>query len=172
MMAAAKAQADVAAEAQVQADADLHRWDARRPSQVLAIQGLVQEGMLTEDSVAKAKKTLGEHVVTQLIETEADMQMATRSAQMDRMRQQTPVAFAARSSLSDWLDKHRLTRHELKIIAMAGPETALSDLMQLDEEDVAELCSAMTKVEARRFEAALNANADDKPDSADDDAKD
>ena len=172
MMAAAKAQADAAAEAQVQANTELHRWDTRRPSQVLAVQGLVQEGILTEESITEAKKTLAlqfelqgkqqrSYTVTQMIE-----------AQMDQMRQRTPVAFAARSSLSDWLDKHRLTRHELQIIAMAGPETALGDLMLLDEEDVAELCSAMTKVEARRFEAALKANADDKPDSADDDAED
>ena len=156
-----------AAEAKAQADVDLQRWDARRPGQVLAIQGLVQEGMLTEESITKAKKTLGEHFARSMskmqhnaFETEAKLQMATRSAQMDRMRQQTPAAFAAHSSLSDWLDLNRLTRHEHEIIAMAGPETALDDLMLLDEEDVAELCSAMTKVEARRFTAALKANAD------------
>ena len=190
MMAAAKAQADAAAEAKVQANIELHRWDTRRPSQVLAIQGLVQEGMLTEESITEAKKTLALQFELQgkqqrrqqqlqgqqnAFETEAKRDVCQKEmieAQMNQMRQRTPVAFAARSSLSDWLDKHRLTRHELQIIAMAGPETALGDLMLLDEEDVAELCSAMTKVEARRFEAALKANADDKPDSADDDAED
>lgn len=64
---------------------------------------------------------------------------------------------AARQSLADWLEKNRLTRHEIRIAEIAGPDRGIDDLPLLSEEDVAALISTMTNVEARRFEAAREA---------------
>jgi hypothetical protein len=50
-----------------------------------------------------------------------------------------------------------LTRHEIRIAEIAGPDRGIDDLPLLSEEDVAALISTMTNVEARRFEAAREA---------------
>ncbi len=45
---------------------ELHKFDTRRPSQVLAIKELVQEGVLSEESIGEATAALAEHLGTQI----------------------------------------------------------------------------------------------------------
>ena len=54
----------------------------------------------------------------------------------------------------EWLEQHRLTRHEARITTIAGPDCGLDDLPLLSDADVATLVSTMTNVEASRFVAA------------------
>ena len=71
------------------------------------------------------------------------------------MREERPTAFAERQALTDWLEKNRLLRHEDKLAKVAGPDIGLADLPFLSEEEIAQLAAAMTAVEARRFNEAL-----------------
>eukprot|EP01051_Picozoa_sp_SAG22_P014703 SAG22_NODE_1823_length_3509_cov_57.994721_4_plen_94_part_00 len=68
------------------------------------------------------------------------------------------AAYQARQSLGQWLQENRLGRHELKFLEVVGPESGPEDLALLDDEDIAELGSAMTNVEAKRFAAARAQN--------------
>ena len=159
------------------------RFDARRPSQVMQLSELAQEGVLSESAVAAAKEMFELHVtdqldkqryasaasskqqqqqqamdlarITQGQESIAREHERTASAQLRALERSRPASFAARSDMNEWLQKTRLSRHELLIVDFAGPETALSDLASLDESDVAALCAQMTSVEARRFRAEL-----------------
>ena len=167
--AASVAKADAEA-AVVAADAELHRWDTRRPSQVLAMQDLAGTGVLSDAAVTKAKEHLELHL-TVAVDTQrqqAEQQQwqnevatmkredevaALRKRRLAPEQGQTTVA-AARKSLAKWLEQNRLSRHELKFLEVVGPESAPQDLVLLSEEDMAELTAAMTNVEARRFEAA------------------
>lgn len=58
--------AETAAIALSNAEAESHRFDTRRPSQILAIKGLVEEGILSEESVVEAKQAFEDHVGTQV----------------------------------------------------------------------------------------------------------
>ena len=185
MIATTKLQADAAAEAQAKAEAETHMWDARRPSQVLAIGELVQQGVLSEGSMDEAKQALEDHVATHLLsrrlkETQEreKLQLAVRrerdkldatlraheaNVQMS-LSKQLPTADDARQSLNTWLETNRLARHKVHFLQVGGPESGLADLALITEDEAAEFSSVMTKMEARRFEAALKALANDEPD--------
>lgn len=162
---------------------------------MLAIAELVQQGVLTEESMDEAKQALEDHVAThllsrQLIEKqEHDKLDATRlvhqlvhdatvqtslskqrsimqikiartaavaeAEELKTMQELLPTAYDARQSLNEWLETNRLARHKVHFAQVGGPESGLTDLALLTEEETGELSSVMTKMEARRFEAAL-----------------
>jgi hypothetical protein len=71
------------------------------------------------------------------------------------MQSATPTSWEARTSLREWLEANRLVHHERKIIELAGPGFALSDLVSCTEEEIGSFAATMTSVEARRFEFAV-----------------
>lgn len=64
-------------------------------------------------------------------------------------------AIAARVEFRAWLGEQRLLRHEASFAHVLGRDLSVEDLLLLEPEDVAELGWEMTRVERRRFEAAV-----------------
>ena len=67
------------------------------------------------------------------------------------------VAYTGRLEMKTWLEENRLARHELKIANICGRDIAPDDLNLLDDDDMAEICTIMTRVEFKRFSAAAAA---------------
>ena len=68
--ATAEAAAATAASEKQKEEEDLkssRMWDTRRPSQIVAMKDLVQEGVLSEESMAKAQEALEGHVANQVL---------------------------------------------------------------------------------------------------------
>eukprot|EP01043_Picozoa_sp_COSAG02_P036006 COSAG02_NODE_2612_length_8419_cov_2.286779_3_plen_303_part_00 len=63
----ATATADAAAAMEKQKQAESRMWDTRRPSQIVAMKSLVQEGVLSEESMVKAQQALEGHVSNQVL---------------------------------------------------------------------------------------------------------
>ena len=59
-----------------------------------------------------------------------------------------------------WLGRHRLSRHAEAIARVAGLDAAPSDMQFLTDDDIAKIGRAMTPIEKRRLEAALEAVVD------------
>jgi hypothetical protein len=68
-----------------------------------------------------------------------------------------PTAAAARDALVIWLMENRLMHHEKTILDVTGQHAAVEDLEMLTEQDVAEISAKMTRVEALRFNSAMQA---------------
>ena len=145
-------------------------WDTQRPSKVLAIQELVNSGVLSEQMMQKAKEALETHLGAQIAqqkysaqaeELKIAHQAARRKGQLARetdalqvqlletmdgsvMQAKQPTAFRARASLITWLEENRLGRHLLKFLEVGGQDLSLSDLALLTEEDVTTISIAMT----------------------------
>ena len=75
-------------------DAEMRQWDSRRPSQVLAIASLVQEGVLTEEMADKAKQTLELHVASELDSQQRSNEEARQLMLAESTRQRGRVAKA------------------------------------------------------------------------------
>lgn len=67
------------------------------------------------------------------------------------------MAYNARLEMKSWLEDNRLSRHELKIATICGRDIAPDDLSLLDDDDMAEIGAVMTRVELKRFTAAIAA---------------
>eukprot|EP01043_Picozoa_sp_COSAG02_P025726 COSAG02_NODE_1456_length_12512_cov_17.368082_1_plen_364_part_00 len=59
------------------------------------------------------------------------------------------------AAFRSWLGANRLLRHEAHMGKVLGRDVALADLKLLEQEDVDELSSEMTRVEQARFKAAV-----------------
>ena len=132
----------------------LNNWDVRRPSQVAAMQGLVEEGIISAAVHAGAKKSYEQHITAEI---EAQDAAGAAWQAIGMMRQQNEVAFADRAGFFKWLvQEDRLARHERKLATILGRDTVATDLLLIDDDDMAELSSVMTKLEAKRFSAAVD----------------
>ena len=118
------------------------------------MQGLVEEGIISAAVHAGAKKSYEQHITAEI---EAQDAAGAAWQAIGMMRQQNEVAFADRAGFFKWLvQEDRLARHERKLATILGRDTVATDLLLIDDDDMAELSSVMTKLEAKRFSAAVD----------------
>jgi len=127
---------------------------------------------LSEETRRIAREKMEAHTAFQIMIGERSTrlsQLAAESALEDQFRELAgslmPVrstgdealatAIAARVEFREWLGEQRLLRHEAIFAHVLGRDLSVQDLLLLEPEDVAELGWEMTRVERRRFEAAV-----------------
>ena len=115
----------------------VYSLDVRRASQVSALKGFAEDGMVEQETLQKAQQSFSKHVRDQIEDMEA--------------------VNTSRESLRAFLNRPdvRLGHHAQAFINVGGNAMTAEDLKFLSEVDVEELSSAMTKIEARRLQAAL-----------------
>ena len=145
---------------------------------------MVAEGVLSEETATEAKQSLESWVAGQIkIQTErqqlkadhirerqqglaladsvrqrgmiAKAQSVAKFEQLEHMKSELPTTFAARQSLGQWLEKNRLSHHELAVVEACGVGVAVEDLPFLSKDDLELVTAKMTATEARRFAASI-----------------
>lgn len=133
-------------------------FNVRRPSQVTAMKEMVEGGILTEDILHSAKQSLEIHVHDGILLQQKDM-FKRRQREIDEDLQGlikiSKTAHDGRTSMREFLDKHRLLRHEGAFVDVCGRDMSVEDLQYLGDEEIESIKTNMTSVEGKRLQKAL-----------------
>ena len=136
--------------------------DARESARK-ALEVLVSSQLLDIEQTAALKKLDAEaqfgdqqvRISERALVSERDATL--RKLEADSQFQQTKAEIEAKAEMTQWLGRHRLSRHAETFASAAGSDAAPSDLVFLTDEDIDEISHAMNRVEKRRLEVALQA---------------
>lgn len=136
-------------------------FNVRRLSQVTAMKEMVEGGMLSDELLQSAKQSLEIHVHDGILMQRKDM-LKRRQKEIDEdllgIKQLSRTAHEGRTSMRDFLDKHRLLRHEGAFLDLCGPHMSVEDLALLGDEEIDSIKAGMTSVEGKRLVKALQAS--------------
>lgn len=144
--AAAKAEAELAAlkgktEPNGVSSGMTYSLDTRRASQVSALRGLADDGMVEQETLQKAQQSFSNHVRDQI----------------DYSDPWNPALSKSRDSLRAFLNRPdvRLGHHAQSFMKIGGQSMVADDVPLMTEEEVAQLSSAMTRIEASRLSTVV-----------------
>ena len=133
------------------------------------MKGHVADESLSEETRESAQKALDALVSSQadVIKLESEQNAVLKKRELEaqfklkQLEATKQLDVGIEAEMVEWLEQNRLLRHAETITRVAGADAAPSDLQFLTEEDTAEIADAMTNVEKKRLEAALEALRDE-----------